>query len=126
VKALTGGEGVDICFENVGGTLFATLARLMRWNGRLIPIGFTSGEITSLPMNLPLLKNYSIVGAFTGAWAEQFPDERARAADMIMAWVAEGKLHPRVDRVLPLEQIADAMAAIADRSVQGRVVLRVR
>jgi NADPH2:quinone reductase len=126
VNALTGGEGVDICFENVGGPLFATLARLIRWNGRLIPIGFTSGEIPSLAMNLPLLKNYSIVGAFTGAWAERFPDERARAADMVMAWVAEGKLHPRVDRVLPLEHTADAMAAIADRSVQGRVVLRVR
>ena len=126
VKAITGGEGLDICFENVGGTLFATLARLMRWNGRLMPIGFTSGEIPSLPMNLPLLKNYSIVGAFTGAWAERFPDERVRAADMIMAWVAEGKLHPRIDRVLPLEQTADAMTGIADRSVQGRVVLRVR
>jgi len=98
----------------------------MRWNGRLMPIGFTSGEIPSLAMNLPLLKNYSIVGAFTGAWAERFPDERARAADMIMAWVAEGKLLPRIDRVLPLEQTADAMTAIADRSVQGRVVLRVR
>ena len=68
-----------------------------------MPIGFTNAEIPSLPMNLPLLKNYSIVGAFTGAWAERFPDERVRAADMIMAWVAEGKLHPRIDRVLPLE-----------------------
>jgi NADPH2:quinone reductase len=126
VKALTGGEGVDICFENVGGTLFATVARLMRFNGRLMPIGFTSGEIPSLAMNLPLLKNYSIVGVFTGAWAERFPNERACAADMIMAWAAEGKLHPRIDRVLPLEQTADAMTAIADRSVQGRVVLRVR
>jgi NADPH2:quinone reductase len=122
-KALTRGEGLDICFENVGGPLFATLARLMRWNGRLMPIGFTSGEIPSLAMNLPLLKNFSIVGAFTGAWAERFPDERARAADMIMVWVAEGKLHPRIDRVLPLEQAADAMIAIANRSVQGRVVL---
>ena len=43
VKALTGGEGLDVCVENVGGTLFTTLARLMRWNGRLMPIGFTSG-----------------------------------------------------------------------------------
>ena len=75
VKALTGGEGLDVCVENVGGTLFTTLARLMRWNGRLMPIGFTSGEIPSLPMNLPLLKNYSIVGVFTGAWTERFPDE---------------------------------------------------
>jgi len=126
VKALTGGEGIDVCVENVGGILFATLARLMRWNGRLMPIGFTSGEIPSLAMNLPLLKNYSIVGAFTGAWGERFPDEKTRAADTVMAWVGEGKLHPRVDRVLPLEQAADAMTAIADRSVQGRIVLRAR
>ena len=49
VKALTGDEGLDVCVDNVGGTLFATLARLMRWNGRLMPIGFTSGEIPSWP-----------------------------------------------------------------------------
>src|SRR6202034_232443 len=66
VKALTGGEGVDVCIDNVGGELFATLARLMRWNGRLLPVGFTSGEVPSVPMNLPLLKNYSIIGVFTG------------------------------------------------------------
>jgi NADPH2:quinone reductase len=126
VKELTCGEGLDVCVDNVGGTLFTTLARLMRWNGRLLPIGFVSGEIPSLPMNLPLLKNYSVVGVFTGAWAERFPDEMARAADIIMTWVDEGKLRPRIDRVLPLGQAAEAMSAIADRSVQGRIVLRVR
>ena len=47
-----------------------------------------------LPMNLPLLKNYSIVGVFTGAWGERFPDEYARAADTVMTWVGEGKLRP--------------------------------
>ena len=59
VKALTAGEGLDVCVDNVGGALFGTLARLMRWKGRLLPIGFASGEVPSLPMNLPLLKNYS-------------------------------------------------------------------
>jgi NADPH:quinone reductase len=126
VKTLTGGEGVDVCVDNVGGTLFTTLARLMRWNGRLMPIGFASGEVPSLAMNLPLLKNYSIVGVFTGAWTERFPDEAARAADTVMAFVGEGKLRPRVDRVLPLERSSEAMSAIADRSVQGRIVLQVR
>jgi NADPH2:quinone reductase len=126
VKALTGGEGLDVCVENIGGDVFATLSRLMRWNGRLMPIGFTSDEIPSLAMNLPLLKNYSIVGAFTGAWGERCPGEKARAADMIMGWVGEGKLHPRIDRVLPLERAAEAMGAVADRSVQGRIVLRVK
>jgi NADPH:quinone reductase len=126
VKSLTGGEGVDVCIDNIGGKLFATLARLMRWNGRLLPIGFTSGEVPSIPMNLPLLKNYSIVGVFTGAWTDRCPDEAARAADVVMQWAAEGKLRPYVDRVLPLERAADAMSALADRSVIGRTVLRVR
>jgi NADPH:quinone reductase len=71
VKAITGGEGIDVCVDNVGGKLFATLARLMRWNGRLLPVGFTSGEVPSIPMNLPLLKNYSIVGMFSGAWTNR-------------------------------------------------------
>jgi NADPH:quinone reductase len=126
VKALTGGEGIDVCVDNVGGKLFATLARLMRWNGRLLPVGFASGEVPSIPMNLPLLKHYSIVGMFTGAWAERCPDEAARAAGAVIQWIGEGKLKTHIDRVLPLERAAEAMSAIADRSVIGRTVLLVR
>lgn len=126
VKDITGGEGLDVCVENIGGTLFTTLARLMRWNGRLMPIGFTSGDIPSLSMNLPLLKNYSIVGVFIGPWKERFPDDAIRAAETIMAWVSEGKLRPHIDRVLPLEHAAEAMSAIMNRNTQGRIVLRVR
>jgi len=126
VKALTAGEGIDVCIDNVGGSLFGTLARLMRWNGRLLPVGFAGGEVPSLPMNLPLLKNYSIVGVFTGAWADRFPDESSRAADTVLAWVSEGKLRPRIDRVLPLERVAEAMRAIENRSVAGRIVLQAR
>ena len=104
MKALTSGEGLDVCVENVGGTLFAALARLMRWNGRLMPIGFTGGEIPSLAMNLPLLKNYSIVGVFAGAWGERFPD--VRIADVLLG--RHGKLR-RVGRraaavIEPLEE----------------------
>ena len=125
VKALTR-EGLDVCVDNVGGSLFATLARLMRYNGRLMPIGFTSGEIPSLAMNLPLLKNYSILGVFIAAWTERCPDDASRAAETLMAWVGEGKLRPHVDRVLPLERVAEAMTAIANRSSQGRIVLQVK
>jgi NADPH2:quinone reductase len=125
VKDVTGGEGVDVCVDNVGGTLFTSLARLMRWNGRLMPIGFTSGDVPSLAMNLPLLKNYSIVGVFAGPWKERFPDDASRAAETVMAWVSEGKLRPHIDRVLPLEHAAQAMSAVANRGVQGRIVLRV-
>jgi NADPH2:quinone reductase len=126
VKEITAGEGIDVCVENVGGVLFATIARLMRWNGRLMPVGFAGGEIPSVPMNLPLLKNYSIVGVFTGAWAEKFPEQGARASDTVMEWVAQGKLRPHVERVLPIEQAAEAMSAIASRTARGRIVLQVR
>ena len=126
VKALAGGTGLDICVDNVGGTLFATLARFMGWNGRLIPVGFTSGQIPSLAMNLPLLKNYSVVGVFVGAWMERFPEEAARASEQIMAWVGEGRLRPQVDRVLPLQQAGEAMSLVANRSAMGRIVLQVR
>ena len=94
VKTLTGGEGLDVGVDNVGGTLFTTLARLMRWNGRLMPIGFTSGEIPSLAMNLPLLKNFSIVGDLRRR--REDPDDAMRAAETVTAWVAEGKLRPRI------------------------------
>src|SRR3982074_43991 len=90
IKSITGGEGVDVFFDNVGGTIFEKMARLMKWGGRLMPIGFTSGQIPSVPMNLPLLKNYSIVGVFTGAWIEKFPDHAARLNHTLAQLLAAG------------------------------------
>jgi NADPH2:quinone reductase len=126
IKAVTAGEGVDIFFDNVGGTIFEQMARLMKWGGRMLPIGFTSGQIPSVPMNLPLLKNYSIVGVFAGAWAEKFPEQAARMNDTLAQWLAEGKIRPHIDRVLPLEQVREAMRAVANRTVQGRIVLKIK
>jgi NADPH2:quinone reductase len=126
VKAVTSGEGVDICFDNVGGAIFEQMARLMKWGGRLMPIGFTSGQVPSLPMNLPLLKNYSIVGVFVGAWLDKFPEKATRMNDTLAQLLAEGKIRPHIDRILPLEQVTDAMLAVAERKVQGRIVLKIR
>jgi NADPH2:quinone reductase len=126
IKQVTDGEGVDVCFDNVGGTIFEQMARLMKWGGRLMPIGFTSGQIPAVPMNLPLLKNYSIVGVFTGAWQDKFPEQSARMNEALAQLLSEGEIRPHVDRVLPLERVREAMRAIADRSVQGRIVLKIR
>lgn len=123
IKDLTSGRGVDVCFEMIGGETFLTMARLMAWGGRLSPIGFVGGEIPALPMNLPLLKGYSVVGVFSGAWVEQFPAEAAAAADEVMQWIAAGKLTPRIDKTLPLDQAAEAMRMLARREVLGRIVL---
>ncbi|RXH24901.1 MULTISPECIES: NADPH:quinone oxidoreductase family protein [Bradyrhizobium] len=126
IKAITGGNGIDIGFDNLGGAIFEQMARVMAWGGRLMPIGFTGGEIPSLPMNLPLLKNYSIIGVFVGAWAEKFPAEAARMNESLVQLLAGGQIRPHIDRVLPLEEVTEAMRAVANRTVQGRIVLRIR
>lgn len=126
IKSITSGNGIDVGFDNVGGAIFEQMARLMAWGGRLMPIGFTSGEIPSIPMNLPLLKNYSILGVFVGAWAERFSADAARMNDTLMQLLADGKIRPHIDRILPLEEAGEAMRAVANRTVQGRIVLKIR
>jgi NADPH2:quinone reductase len=126
LKSITSGDGIDVGFDNVGGEIFQQIARSMKWGGRLMPIGFTSGEIPQIPMNLPLLKNYSILGVFAGAWAEKFPIEAARANDTLMQLLTGGNIRPHIDRVLPLEEVTEAMRAVANRTVQGRIVLKIR
>jgi NADPH2:quinone reductase len=126
LKSITSGDGIDVGFDNVGGEIFQQMARSMRWGGRLMPIGFTSGEIPQIPMNLPLLKNYSIIGVFAGAWAEKFPTDAARMNDTLMQLLAGGKIRPHIDRVLPLEEVTEAMRAVTNRTVQGRIVLKIR
>ena len=125
IKSITSGQGIDIGFDNVGGTILEQMARLMNWGGRLMPIGFTSGAIPSIPMNLPLLKNYAIIGVFVGAWAEKFSAEAARMNEVLVQLLADGHIRPHIDRVLPLEEAADAMQAVANRTVQGRIVLKI-
>jgi NADPH2:quinone reductase len=125
VRELTGGGGADVIFDTVGGDVFDQSLRCIAWGGRLLVVGFTSGRIPKAPANLPLLKNCSIVGVFSGAWADRFPEEHRRIADTVMEWVAAGHLKPLVSRVMRLEDTAAAMRAIADRAVTGRIVLEV-
>lgn len=123
---LTRGRGVDVYFDNVGGSLFAGLSRSMAWGGRILPIGFTSGEVPSLAMNLPLLKNYSVVGCYWGAWAEREPQQSRVADERLFAAVAQGLLRPRVSEVLPMSSFAVGLHRLARRQVTGRIVLRTR
>ena len=123
IKSLTGGVGVDVCMDNVGGAVFDAMTRLMNWGGRLLPIGFTAGSIPSVAANLPLLKNYSVVGAFWGAWAMRCPGESAVADEAVMRLVAAGDLRPLVSRILPWTEFGEALDAIRRREVQGRIVL---
>ncbi len=123
---LTEGRGVDVYFDTVGGSLFGTVSRAMAWGGRILPIGFTSGEVPSLAMNLPLLKNYSVVGCYWGAWLERQPQQSRAADEQLFAAVAQGILRPQVSDVLPMSSFADGLRRLARRQVTARIVLRVK
>lgn len=125
IKALTSGRGVDVVYDPVGGDLFEPALRSLAWKGRLLVIGFASGRIPQAPMNLPLLKGASIVGVFWGAFRQQEPEGDRRNFEQLFDWYSTGRLHPKIERVLPLEQASEALNALRARAVTGKIVLSV-
>ena len=122
---LTQGRGVDVYLDTVGGSLFAAVSRAMAWGGRILPIGFTSGEVPTIAMNLPLLKNYSVVGCYWGAWTEREPQQSRAADEQHLDAVAKGILRPPIPHVLPMSSFAEGLHRIARREATTRIVLRV-
>lgn len=126
VKALTDGKGADVIYDPVGGDMFQQAARSINWDGRLLIIGFASGEIPLYKVNLALLKSASIVGVFWGAWHARCPDENeANFAEMFDMY-KQGKLKPLVTQVFPLEGYADALNTFINRTAVGKVVLELK
>lgn len=123
IKAITKGNGVDVVYDPVGGALTEAAVRGTAWQGRYLVIGFASGEIPKLPLNLVLLKGCQIVGVFWGAFAMREPARNRAHAEQVFAWVADRKLNPAIDAALPFSQAADALARIERRQVKGKLVL---
>ncbi|HEX2655257.1 MAG TPA: NADPH:quinone oxidoreductase family protein [Xanthobacteraceae bacterium] len=121
----TDGRGVDVVYDPVGGPYAEAAVRAMAWGGRLLVVGFANGEIPKLPLNLVLLKSCDIVGVFWGAWIKREPQGHRANMEKLVQWCADGKLSAHVHAVYPLEQIADALNALTDRSVKGKVLLRI-
>lgn len=123
IKTLTMDRGVDVIFDPVGGELFDVAFRRIAWEGRYLVIGFASGKIPALPANIALLKNASLVGLFWGAYLLNDPDVIRRSFDQLLRWYTDGQLMPRVQATLPLDKAADALRAIMERRVLGKIVL---
>jgi len=123
IKALTGGNGVDVIYDPVGGNLAEPALRGIAWQGRYLVIGFAAGDIPKIPLNLVLLKGCQIVGVFWGQFAMRSAAENRRHCEQLFAWVAEGKLHPAIDATLPFERAAEALDRLARRDVKGKLVL---
>jgi NADPH:quinone reductase len=125
IKVLTNGRGLDVVYDAVGGPYTEPALRSIAWRGRLLVIGFASGDIPKIPLNLPLLKGSAIVGVYWGEFANREPDRFADSLRQLERWHAEGRLKPHVSRTFPLERAADALTLMADRKVIGKVVLTV-
>lgn len=123
VKALTGGAGVDVVFDPVGGDVFDACTRVLGWEGRLLVIGFASGRIPSAPANMVLVKNYSVVGVVFGAHTERFPDDTRARLTELTSWVSDGRLKPHVSRTYPLAEGPLAISDLAARRAVGKVAV---
>ena len=123
IKELTGGRGVDVVYDPVGGPYTEPALRSTAWRGRLLVIGFAAGDIPKIPLNLPLLKGCSIMGVFWGDFARREPKAFAASIAQLGAWFRAGKLKPHVSQTFPLEQAVEALKLMAGRKVKGKVVL---
>lgn len=126
VKRLTNGQGADVIYDPVGGDLFDLAIRSIAWNGRLLVVGFASGRIPELPVNLTLLKGAAVVGVFWGAFAQRQPADNAANFQQLFAWHGEGKLKPLVSQTFPLAQAGEAIDTLGQRKAVGKVVVQVR
>ncbi|MGF1616212.1 MAG: NADPH:quinone oxidoreductase family protein [Acidimicrobiia bacterium] len=123
ISEFTGGAGVDVVYDPVGGPATEQALRSTKWDGRLLVIGFAAGEIPSIPLNLPLVKGNSIVGVFWGRHLSEDPAGEAANFRTIMQWVGDGTLRPVVSETFPLDRGADAIRWVAERRALGRVII---
>ena len=123
VKELTASCGADVIYDPVGGDVFDESVRCIAFNGRILIVGFTSGRIPSIGVNLPLIKGFSVVGVRAGEYGRKFPEKGRENIAAIDRLLAEGKIRPHIHARLPLSQAIDAMKMLSTRKVIGKVVI---
>jgi NADPH2:quinone reductase len=123
IKRLTEGQGPDVIYDPVGGDFAEPAFRSIGWRGRYLVVGFASGPIPSLPLNLTLLKGASIVGVFWGDFARREPQANAQMMQTLATMYLKGQIKPQIDQTLPMQELPKAFAVMGSRSVKGKLVL---
>lgn len=123
VRELTGGLGADVVFDPVGGDAFDQALRAVNWEARMLVIGFAAGRIQSVPANLILVKNISVIGVVWGAQASRDPALVSRNLAELLRWWEAGRLHPVIAKAFPLREAGAAMNALLSRHHAGKIVL---
>ena len=122
LRKLTGGKGVDIIFDPVGGAYAEAALRSIAWEGRFLVVGFPAG-IAKLPLNLTLLKSCDVCGVFWGAFVAHDPKRNEGHVEQLFRWWAESRIAPRISACYPLERGGEAIAALRDRKAIGKLVV---
>jgi NADPH:quinone reductase len=123
LKRSTGGKGVDVVFDPVGGSYSEAAFRAIAWRGRHLVVGFADGQVPALPLNLALLKGASLVGVFWGEFAKREPQNNAAGIQEILRWIEKGVLKPRISKSYALADAPQALMDMAARRVIGKVVV---
>ncbi len=123
LEAVTDGRGIDVVYDPVGGEMTEQVLRSTNWNGRLLVIGFASGDIPRIPLNLPLLKGNAIVGVFWGRFTQEEPERHADNFETIIDWATRGMIKPSIQKRFSLDQGVEALQWVADRKAIGRVIV---
>lgn len=123
IKRLTDSKGPDVIYDPVGGDFAEPAFRSIAWRGRYLVVGFASGPIPALPLNLTLLKGASIVGVFWGDFAKREPQANAAMMQTLAQMYARGQVKPLVDQTLPMSELPRAYAIMGSRAVKGKLVL---
>lgn len=123
IKELTDGRGADVVYDSVGGAAFDACSRAMARGGRLLIIGFASGEIPKLPVNLTLVKEYSVVGVFWGNFTRFEPQVYAENMTELLGWYKKGQIKPLIEGRYPLKDAAEVLSRVLGRGAVGKLVL---
>jgi NADPH:quinone reductase len=123
IKTLTEGKGPDVIYDPVGGDFAEPAFRSIAWRGRYLVVGFASGPIPALPMNLMLLKGASIVGVFWGDFARREPKANQSMMLELAQWYGQGKIKPVIDQTMPMAELKAAYAHMGSRQVKGKLVM---
>ena len=123
VKELTDGKGVDVVMDPVGGDVTEQALRATAWNGRLLVIGFTDGNIPKIPLNLTLVKGVSIVGVWWGRWTTTSPEETAEDFKELIEFIENDELVIQPKNIHPIEETSLALENFLSRKNIGKTVI---
>jgi len=125
IKVITEGNGIDVVYDAVGGKYSETAMRALSWRGRFLVVGFASGEIPKIPLNLALLSERSIIGVFWGDWVRRNPDEHQKNMAHLSEWLIKGLIKPEVSQFFSFSQTIEAIQHLTSRNAIGKVVVQI-